>query len=915
MGLLTEPARVAVGVSSMPNTSVGVLVVGDAALEVNELDLEWHNVYDGDTYVCTQLRVSALALVHTDELNTPMSNQGLNIGKFIHALLSQSYTVSNPLSSVSKPHTEVVESFVNMDVSEAVPSSTIKDTNVGFEYTRAAGMQGRPLNGSRTDATTKSSVICIPPANFAVLYKPSVMAGLAIGNQSTSHHPVPAFSSCGVNIPGWCMFQPIEVELVSLDSNIGHDISALRVVVSVYFNMSSITSGTVLPFEPAYHKWSVSSTWTVGHKPRIIVNGRLVRKFMIAGAPSLWEWLPRTMPGLHLIQLDTSSDHDGKVTTYTAVYELDFVVPIFVSDNDWLITPGMAKTAFTMAYYTVHETAETVTQGGLALEYAYETQLARASTEADMTNAMLQNMYGVLRSVIATATNLASMGISIGKDSSVTIPGATKAEEEAGAADRAKASQWGAAAGGLANALIDIASARAHQQRLQVNRFVSHMSLDRSALSSMANTVVRTAIIEVYGYPGTLVDSLQVAALTIAKQIYLGWIVMALNPVQRFGWLVQNVLQYQNATQLVREMLTSGTGLQNSVTAGAFSGGTVGVVGDILTGLTNFAGIGLSGLLGLPRADWLQFYQPVNILNGNFQSGWDELMNKWIGLLTTPDAYALPRRFPGFLVLGRVGADIDTAMKTEQLSVDDVLSVLLAAMGIHKVQALVSVDHMIPMVRLQLSVIFKSLEYSGNVALHSMWRVFGPYYQILATERNPDTNANIPSISTMIPAILPIASAEAFNFYMQNIPANGGYGFARIAWGDEPEGPQKLFTTSKANLATFANVFYDVAMAAGDEQRRAKVVLGKHILDQGFASSIYAHGGSIGTGFITPTITPSYNRPGLEGFYYASGLGAGVAMDYLYMLAGLFGVPRASMDFTHRPDNSGAYVNLRNNWV
>jgi hypothetical protein len=274
----------------------------------------------------------------------------------------------------------------------------------------------------------------------------------------------------------------------------------------------------------------------------------------------------------------------------------------------------------------------------------------------------------------------------------------------------------------------------------------------------------------------------------------------------------------------------------------------------------------------------------------------------------------MPRRFPGFLVIEGLG-DRDAGQKSEQMSVDDVLSVLLATMGIHKVQAHVSVDHTVPMVRLQLSVIFKSLEYSGNVALHSMWRVFGPYYQIWATEGNPDTNAHIPSIATMIPAILPMASAEAFNFYMQNLPTNGGYGWATIGWGDEPEGPQKLFTSSKANIATFAHVFYDVAMASGDEQRRAKVVLGKHTVDQGFASSIYAHGGSIGTGFITPTVTPSYNRPGLEGSYYASGLGAGVAMDYLYILAGMFGSPRSGIDFRHLPDNSGANINMRDNWV
>jgi hypothetical protein len=917
MGLLTEPARVAVGVSSMPNTSVGVLVVGDVSLEVNELDLEWHNVYDGDTYVCTQLRVSALALVHTDELNSPMSNQGMNIGKFIHAILSQSYTVSNPLSSVSKPHTEVVESFINMDASEAVPSSTIKDTNIGFEYTRAAGMQGRPLNGNRFDATTKSSVICIPPANFAVLYKPSVMSGLAIGNQSTSHHPVPAFSSCGVNIPGWCMFQPIEVELVSLDSNIGHDISALRVVVSVYFNMSSITSGTVLPFEPAYHKWSVSSTWTVGHKPRIIVNGRLVRKLMIAGAPSLWEWLPRTMPGMHLVQLDTSSDHDGKVTTYTAVYELDFVLPIFVSDNDWFLTPMMAKTAFSMAYYTVHETAETVVQGGLALEYAYETQLARASTEADMTNAMMQNIYGLLKNVIATATNIVGQTANLASATAKTIL-------TGGLFGAGEAAQAGASiAGGMANTLVDIASTKAHQQRLQVNRFVSHMSLDRSALSSMANTVVRTAIVEVYGYPGTLVDSLQVAAFTIAKQIYMGWIVMALNPVQRFGWLVRNVLQYQSATNLVKSVLTNGRGLLNSTGAGIFSGNTIGIVGDLLSGLLTAAGTGLGNLLGIPNVEWMRTYQPVNIRLDTFQTGWEELMDKWLGLLGMPEAYSLPRRFPGFLLLGRMGADastftneekMTTAMKTAQLSVDDALSVLLATMGIHKVQTMVSVDHTIPMVRLQLSVVFKSLEYSGNTALHSVWRVFGPYYQIYATDGNTDTNSNMPSISTMVPAILPIMSAEAFNNYLQNIPTKGGFG-TTISWGPNREGPQRVFSSAKANLATFAHVFYDVGMAVGDEQRRAKVVLGKHIIDQGFASSIYAHGGSVGTGFITPTITPAYNRPGLEGVYYASGLGAGVAMDYLYILAGLFGVPRSGMDFKHPPDNSGELVGFRNNWV
>jgi hypothetical protein len=251
-------------------------------------------------------------------------------------------------------------------------------------------------------------------------------------------------------------------------------------------------------------------------------------------------------------------------------------------------------------------------------------------------------------------------------------------------------------------------------------------------------------------------------------------------------------------------------------------------------------------------------------------------------------------------------------MKSEQMSVDDVLSVMLATMGIHKIQTYVAVDHTVPMVRLQLSVIFKSLEYSGNVALHSMWRVFGRRYHIFPYECNKNGDAHIPSISTMVPAILPLSSGEAFNFYINETMMNSGFPQS-FSWVN-PEGPQRVFTDGDSRMSTFAHLYYD--LCANNNDGRRKTVLGKHTVDQYLGSQIYAHGGSIGTGFITPTIVPSYNRPNLAGRYYASGLGAGVALDYLSVLSRITGWPVGGFIFKHAVDPSGdSGLSLRNNWL
>jgi hypothetical protein len=163
----------------------------------------------------------------------------------------------------------------------------------------------------------------------------------------------------------------------------------------------------------------------------------------------------------------------------------------------------------------------------------------------------------------------------------------------------------------------------------------------------------------------------------------------------------------------------------------------------------------------------------------------------------------------------------------------------------------------------------------------------------------------------MVPAILPISSGEAFNFYFSEVMMNSGFPQS-FSWVN-PEGPQRVFTDGDSRMSTFAHLYYDLG-AINDGRR--KIVLGKHTVEQYMGSQVYAHGGSIGTGFITPTITPSYNRPTFENKYYASGLGAGVALDYLNTLSFYCGWPLSGITFQHQADPTGDKgLGIRNNWV
>lgn len=906
---MAELCGVTSGVSSLPATTVGVISIGDIAIECNELDLDWHNIYDGDAYVCTQLRVSGLAIVHRNISVSSGDNANSNIDHIMRAImtLTGNYHSSRANNNTpSAPHRDAFLSYTEVQ-QVPMPSSSAWDAwattgDIAQDIaTNIGAFQSRLLTRAELADTKQPGTAFIPPSDFAVFFwTPETLIKLQqnkpLGAQDVLENFV---CNSGIMIPGWAMYKPIVLETLKLGNFMGNDTATLRISVSVYFCNNPISPGfggiSDAWRQPAYHKWSVSSSWSVGDKPRIFVSGKLMRRSMYAGPPSIFEFLPRVAPGMTLVQLATSSDEDGMGTSYQAVYELDYTTPVFFGSQA-LMNREVQTSMFDIADVQVVEEAESVTQGNAAINTAYEVMLQKAGVEA----AAASHMAGLYANAIGNVVEMMSAEVDRMREeadiglqeanmwiaayaSAILSGGASLVQAGIGTA-RAELARLAAkkrAQVRKAAATTNIYSNVAALNEAIVSRFTTHKQLDLKALENMSNTVIRSATIIVKGFPGSNLSSLQLAAYSIAKQIFLGWIAMGMPPVPKTGWVLSGLFDtdiasanFRNQTSWINQF---GSNFTNNFLSSLMAAGSL---GSLLSGLgfagdlfSNFLFRDFPAMIGVTREN-------LRLLDLNLQRArlsfrpqdvnrlWDFLHSKLVEGFNTPESFSQPRFFPYTTVNNDGWRGNDWPY-----SPDDSLSMILALLGIRSVKTHISVNHQVPMVSLTLSVAFNSVEYSGNVFLHSLGRM---YYHLLSPWVISVGNSKLIDPCIFIPYIIPITSYAAYQnailraaAYMPNDVGN--------SW---PTGIFKSIASGSEVYGTFFH-FVDRYFVSNPDEA-LKQVASVHSFRQAMGLRYYAHGGSVGSGITTPSVTYSYNRPGRMD--YASNVGGGVAADMLMYL-------------------------------
>ncbi|MEM4167610.1 MAG: hypothetical protein QXW98_04125 [Candidatus Caldarchaeum sp.] len=885
------------GISSLPATTVGVISIGDIAIECNELDIDWHNVYDGDSYIYTQLRVSGIAIVHRNVAVAAGEGNSSNIEHIMRAImtLAGNYHSSQANNSTpSAPHRDTFLSYTRM-TSAPTPSSAVMDAlaftgNTQQDVADSIGASQSRMTRSELSGTQEPSVAFIPPADFAVFFwTPETFLHLQQNKLPGAQDIFENFvCNSGIMIPGWAMYKPISLEALRLSNFMGNDTATLRIVVSVFFCNNPISPGfggfADAWKQPAYHKWSISSSWSVGDKPRIFVSGRLRRRSMYAGPPSIFEFLPRVAPGMTLVQLATSSDEDGMGTSYQAVYELDYTTPVFFGSAS-LMNREIQTSMFDVADVQVMEEAESVTQGNAAINTAYEVMLQKAGVEA----AAAANMAGLYANSISKAIEIMSASIDRSIEQTGIKVDLLEKALTSGAIGLATAGvRSGLAAASSAkreqirkaSAALDIYSNFAALNQSIVSRFTTHKQLDLKALENMSNTVIRSATIIVKGFPGSNLSSLQLAAYSIAKQIFLGWIAMGMPPVPKTGWVISGLFDTDIASANFRD-LTSWTNEFGKAFTRKFLSSLMaaGSLGQVLSGhgfgdlFGNFLYNSLGNMIGLTKENMrlLDINPQKASLNFNPQEVdrlWQFVHQKMVEGFQNPDSFAQPRFFTYTTV-----NNADWVGKNWPYSPDDSLSIILALLGIRSVKTHVSVNHNVPMVSLTLSIAFNSVEYNGNVFLHSLARM---YYHLLEpwTIRVGDSILVDPCI--FIPYIVPITSYAAYQNAILRAAAYMPSGVGN-SW---PSGIFKAIASGSEVYGTFFHLIDRYFVSNPDEA--TKQVASVHAFRQSMGLRYYTHGGSVGSGITTPSVTYAYNRPGR--WDYASNLGGGVAADMLLHL-------------------------------
>ena len=873
-----------VGLSTIPSSCVGVLVIGDCAIEVNEADLEWSNVYDGDTYVCTRLRCVTLSIVSNGPTGAGEMNAVSRLMNTIRSVVSQGYTVNSPLyfwtphgnpASVGGVPTALLSSMKGVNPTFGSPSSYAADSmnvNIDPAFMNVGGMGQGQVRQTVTTPTDPSNLPSglhyLPPVNFAFYYKYGFHNAPMLG--SIGGHPTTSrVSSCGLFIPGRLMYKPIEIELVSLDSNVGSDMCSLRIIVSVYFNISPYHSNGLGANEPAYHKWSVSSRWHVGRKPMIIVSGRLVRRALQYGAPSLYEFLPHAMPGTRLVALDVASDDNSHSTTYSAVYELDYICvglyPIAPMSGAY-ITPNMAKTLFSVAQFSLQEEAESVTQGSSFMSTLYEAALQKHST--DMSS--LLDMLGSLGKLVE--------GVGEGVSEAIGAAGEAKEIKKQPppglSADDLKKQLDDLAANfrkGILGSLTSVLAGAFEATSVEVNRVVQQKSIDAASLEQASNGLVRTAHIMVVGYPGATIDDLQVAAYTVAKQVYLGWLAISCPPGISFGWRLSHLLDMAaDSRSGVEKILEK---FRNNIT------------NDIpqakLEQFFNLKGFG---------DDVFRQNQQLSLHRENESRPIDfyrELVRMFILAAPSIRSYIEPRWLadapedrpthnlylytPWQSFFGRLayGAVQEASLFERLTKVDDLVGLMLTFMGIHSVKAHVFVDHMVPIVKLTLTVVFRSADYNGLTLIGSLYSNLTRAYQEPPLVPASNQLDFVLSPSWFVPAIAPLCSSRAYQFIKT-------YAHGYISDTEKATRPRPFQNVGVA--PDFPKIFHNlyVDIYKPNNETLLNIVTQNATTYNNLSKSMYAHGGSIGQGFQTPVIAPSY----ANGKPYLPGLGAGVVLSH-----------------------------------
>lgn len=894
-----------IGISSLPVHNIGVMTIGDASIELNDVTVEYRNIYDGDTYLYTVMNVVGTCLVDVSSGGGENSVSS-QLNKFIHYILGDQIGIKKSNNRIiggdyKSANAAVRNAFKSLarDPGQIPHSSNVSsgDEDEGDSSVLPAEV----FMFDRGDA----NLIFVPPRPFAL----SIHNGLFFDSKSITAN-YEAFDNsknntfihnCGFYIHPSSMFKPIEISSIAFGGFTGDMTMNIGISVSVYFHAYShifdSANGVVSranQLSPACHKWSIGSVWRAGSKLNIIVSGKVMRRSMFLGVPSIYDFLPRCCPGIHLLSLDVASDDNGMVTSYKATFEVDYVAYYCTKPTD-----GSSRKKYhdkvnealkRVIYIDILEDAQSITQGTSAISSMYEASLQKGSADIQaigQTASAAQSAIGAIRGAYSdymenmaalgkeSLSNIASTALSIGiglltggiggiiSAIGSAIAGGIKhmglKAKAAAVQDRFKAATN--QAGVSANMAANMAA---------VSRSMIQRSIDAKTAEALANTVVRSATIRVVGIPGTSVADLQLVAYAIAEQVYFGWLKMAIPPKLVIGWMLGKIVSGNIAKEVAsyaesqrgelaklrildsqgRSAIYNTGTLLSTQNMAAFGEKALGV-----GGADQYARSVIDSITNQPLLRSARVPSPTYNAN-NAEAFYRKICEQFLKYIESKDNYTRPRDYP--YSKSPIGDSEDKAGKLISAmfeTADDVLSVLLSLFGIRTMKTYIQANHLSSEVILSLNVAFNTSEFSGNSILQSLWRVYGKRFGIEPFITKKDSYC-IPSCSINIPAIIPITHYIEYNKYLDSSRWNVPY--------DKGSSPiHGLLDNSKIHkmFMHWTDLYKkgkgkDTEYADGINDGITDEAAHRHTISMDNALRMFAHGSSMGTSSLTPVITP-----------------------------------------------------------
>lgn len=771
-----ENFKTAVGLQSIPPHNVAVMTIGDVSIELNDVSVEYRNVYDGDTYIYTVLSVSGVC---TCVLQEGVSPQDSAISRFLQYILSSEHSergdpvnVGFSVTDVESVTEKILTKIFDRDVRKIPHSSA---NNVSVSIYKPYGFHN-----------VSDGVVFIPPRPFALtmhenLFVNSNANGVVSGKAYNMTGDPAYLHNCGLFIHPSSMFRPIEVTGAALGGFSGENVLNVGVSVNVYFHSYVHVPQNVVGhpmFTPSCHKWSIGSSWRVGGKMIIVVSGKVYRRSMFGGVPNIYELLPRSAPGVHLIALEAVSDDNGITTSYKATFEVDYYAyGCTKTKNDDKFADNVNLALKNVALIDVSEDAQSITQGSSALTVAYEAAIQRGSADIQALSQHAQSAQSAAAAVRSAYMEYMEKMADIGKASLGTVV-SMAAGVIGGIAGFLLGGPAGAAIGGIIGSLVtgglsflsqraeaakarDRLAAVSTQAQVSANivsqviassRSMIQRSIDAKTAEALSNTVVRSATIRVVGIPGSPVGGLQVVALAVANQIYFGWLKMAIPPQLTIGWVIKQIVsgsvakEVAKAANNIRGQLARLHVINASGNSAIYNTGTIFSVQNMawLGEVMHTGGVGdmmnrvMGDILSQPTTITPTVPEPAYDIS-NAVNFYGQVGAEFIKHLYDPKNYSNRRAMPYMTARGQtVNISGQGGVSTQTRAVlspyfetaDDILSVLLALFGIRNIKAYVQVNHTVPEVILNVSVAFNSSEFSGNTIMHSIWRVFGRRWNI-----------------------------------------------------------------------------------------------------------------------------------------------------------------------------------------